>query len=152
MRCHTSCCSWKTRPPFSTSAPLPSAPSVIRLYPPLVTLLRYFSVHLTCKALPPFTLHGSGSLGESPWQPIHSDYVMWTPLFFSKEPQLTKKSWSTAETLPAEEWLHRADRSWEAAGGLVSYCARTLLPPAPLIPSLCSPPALLSSAETAVCC
>ncbi|KAK1894104.1 Protein CHROMOSOME TRANSMISSION FIDELITY 7 [Dissostichus eleginoides] len=35
-----------------------------------------FIVHLASKALPPFTLHGSGSLGESPWQPIHSDYVM----------------------------------------------------------------------------
>ncbi|TNN84248.1 hypothetical protein EYF80_005575 [Liparis tanakae] len=34
-----------------------------------------FSVHLASEALPPFTLHRSGSLGESPRQPIHSDYV-----------------------------------------------------------------------------
>lgn len=73
MRCRTGCCSWKSRPPFSASvrsSPLLSSP------PPPVTPLRYFSVHLTSTALPPFTSHGSGSLGESPWQPIHSDYVM----------------------------------------------------------------------------
>lgn len=29
MRCHTSCCSWKTRPPFSTSAQLLCVSSVI---------------------------------------------------------------------------------------------------------------------------
>lgn len=109
MRCHTSCCSWKTRPPFSTSAPLPSAPSVI---------LHWWlsSVTLTFTWRARRSLH-SLCTGQAPWVSHHGNpftLIMSCelPSSFPNHPNSQKKkSWSTAGTLPAEEWLHRADRS-----------------------------------------
>ena len=91
-------------PPFA-SLPLSSLPS------PPATSLGNSSVHLASGAIPPFSLRGSGSGCESPWQPIHSHkcHVNSNPdlrcpfsffHLFSKRTKTNKVSKYSSETLP----------------------------------------------------
>ena len=130
MRCHTSCCSWKSRPPFSTSAPLLSTPSVIHRSSSSPPLPLSPSLSL-CFSLsgdsPPLVYR---SLGVQGAPSIHSARVrlpgwvtmathsLWlchvnsSPSSSSSSscpPPLNEKPKESPEmeqsTLPAEEWL-----------------------------------------------
>lgn len=74
MRCHTSCCSWKTRPPFSNPAPLLCAPSIIHhsFALPSFSLCWLPFVSLSFTWCPRHSLH-SLCMGQAPWVSHHGN-------------------------------------------------------------------------------
>lgn len=145
MRCHTGCCSWKSRPPFSALGALLSAAILASFSGDSPLLLQRSldvqgapSIHFARVRLPGWVTMATHSFRLCHMNSNPSSFF--SP-FFSREPK--KKSRSRAQkNSPRKNAPERRGRSSAAAG--------FVLPPGRLF--LLFPPSLpQSSAQTAVC-